>query len=146
MHGYMLACYIGVSGSFAMIGRKACSHGAFSWCKTHCVGWWLRPHCRCRSNGATERLKMRRCKETRLFSFLLFRLVSCAGWSPRGVPSPRRNSSGTWQRALEGVLVSAWYKWPVSRAQAQATVRYGWAPYSLGLCYRTSLVRYCKPI
>ena len=110
MHGYMSTHFLGVSGSFAKIGRKACFHGASPRCKTHCAGWWLCPRRRCRCNGARERLKMRRCKGTCLFSFLLFRLVSYVGWSPRGVPSPHQNSSGTWQRVLERVLVSAWYK------------------------------------
>jgi len=95
MCGYMSSRYFGVSGSFAMIGRKACIHGASSRCKTHCAGWWLHPHRRYRCNGARERLKMRWCKGTRLFSFLLFWLVCCAGWSPRGVPSLHQNSSGT---------------------------------------------------
>ena len=53
----------------------------------------------------------------------LFPMVSYAHWSPcgappplgapspRGAPSPHRISSGMQQRALEGVLVFAWYNY-----------------------------------
>jgi len=77
MRGYMSAHFLGVSGSFPKIGRKACFHRALSRRMMHCAGWWLCPHHRCRFDGARECLKIRRRKGTCLFSFLLFCLVSC---------------------------------------------------------------------